>query len=375
MTSALFAPITLAGLTLPNRLVVAPMCQYSADDGSATDWHLAHLGTLANSGAGLVMIEATAVERRGRITHGCLGLYSDANEAALARVLAHCRRWGAARIGIQLGHAGRKASAQLPWAGGNALRPEEDPWPTIAPSALPFADDWPAPQAMTEADMARLRAAFVAAAGRALRLGIDLIELHAAHGYLLHEFLSPVANRRGDAYGGSLSNRMRLPLEIVAAVRAAWPEGRPLGLRITGSDWIEGGITPDEAVAFARAVKEAGCDYVCVSSGGISPAAKIALGPGYQVPFAAKVRREAGIATRAVGLIATPRAAERIVAQGEADMVAMARAFLDQPHWGWMAARALGAEEAVRRPPQYLRAAPKLWPGAAYADAPAAAAE
>jgi 2,4-dienoyl-CoA reductase-like NADH-dependent reductase (Old Yellow Enzyme family) len=377
MTSALFSPIKLADLALDNRIVVSPMCQYSADDGSATDWHLGHLGMLANSGADLVVVEATHVERRGRITHGCLGLYSDDNEAALARVVAHCRRVGTAKLGIQLAHAGRKASSYRPWEGGQGLKRDDDPWETIAPSAIAFGNAWSAPRAMTRDDMERVRDAFVAAAKRALRLGFDSIELHMAHGYLLHSFMSPISNHRTDEYGGSAAARLHFPLEVARAVRAVMPRSLPLGARITGSDWTEGGLTPDDAVALAKALKEAGLDYVCVSSGGITAEvmrggtgldgrqhARIPLGPGYQVPFAEKVRREAGIATRAVGLIATAQQAEAIVAEGKADMIALARAMLDDPRWGWHAAQALAAE--VKRPPQYARAAPKLWPGASY---------
>jgi 2,4-dienoyl-CoA reductase-like NADH-dependent reductase (Old Yellow Enzyme family) len=364
MTSALFSPIKLADLDLDNRIVVSPMCQYSADDGSATDWHLGHLGMLANSGAALVVVEATHVERRGRITHGCLGLYSDDNESALARVVAHCRRIGTAKLGIQLAHAGRKASSQLPWEGGLGLKKEEDPWETIAPSAIAFGNAWQAPRAMTREDMDRVCDAFVSSAKRALRIGFDAIELHLAHGYLLHSFVSPVSNHRSDEYNGSAEGRLRFPLEVVAAVRAVVPRSVPLGARITGSDWLDGGMTTDDAVALAKALKQAGLDFLCVSSGGISAEAKIMLGPGYQVPFAEKVRREAGVATRAVGLIATPQQAEAIVTEGKADMIALARAMLDDPRWGWRAAQTLGAE--VKRPPQYARAAPKLWPGAAY---------
>jgi NADPH2 dehydrogenase len=364
MTCTLFSPIKLAGLELDNRIVVAPMCQYSADDGSATDWHLGHLGMLANSGAALVVVEATHVERRGRITHGCLGLYSDDNEAALARVLAHCRRIGTAKLGIQLAHAGRKASSARPWEGGLGLDRGGDPWETIAPSAIAFGNAWSAPRAMTREDMERVRDAFVASAERALRLGFDAIELHMAHGYLLHSFMSPISNHRTDEYNGSAAGRLRFPLEVVEAVRAVVPRSVPLGARITGSDWIDGGMTPDDAVALSKALKEAGLDFVCVSSGGINSDVKITLGPGYQVPFAEKVRREAGVATRAVGLIATSQQAETILADGKADMIALARAMLDDPRWGWHAAQALAAD--VKRPPQYARAAPKLWPGAAY---------
>jgi 2,4-dienoyl-CoA reductase-like NADH-dependent reductase (Old Yellow Enzyme family) len=364
MTSALFSPIKLADLELDNRIVVSPMCQYSADDGSATDWHLGHLGMLANSGASLLVVEATHVERRGRITHGCLGLYSDDNEAALARVVAHCRRIGTARLGIQLAHAGRKASSYRPWEGGPGLKPNDDPWQTIGPSAIAFGNAWSAPRAMTRDDMERVRDAFVSAAQRALRLGFDAIELHMAHGYLLHSFMSPIANHRSDEYGGSAAARLRFPLEVVRAVRAAVPRSVPLGARITGSDWSDGGMTPDDAVALAKALKAAGLDFVCVSSGGITAEVRRPEREGFQVPFAEKVRREAGIATRAVGLIATPQQAEAILAEGKADMIALARAMLDDPRWGWHAAQALAGE--VKRPPQYARAAPKLWPGATY---------
>jgi 2,4-dienoyl-CoA reductase-like NADH-dependent reductase (Old Yellow Enzyme family) len=366
MTSALFSPIRLADLELANRIVVSPMCQYSADDGVASDWHINHLGTLANSGAALLVVEATGIERRGRITHGCLGLYSDDCEAALARVIAHCRRYGTAKLGIQLAHAGRKASARRPWEGSQPLSPAEDPWETIAPSAIPFGPDWPVPRAMTAADMERVREGFVAAAKRAVRAGIDAIELHGAHGYLLHSFVSPISNKRNDEYGGTLEARMRYPLEVARAVRAAIPKGMPLGARITGNDWVAGGLTPDDAVALAGALKTAGVDFVCISSGGVSADARPTLVANTNVQFAEKVRREAGIATRTVGLIATPRQAEAIVAEGKADMVALARAMLDDPHWGWHAAQLLGAE--VVRPPQYQRAAPKVWAGASYRD-------
>jgi NADPH2 dehydrogenase len=366
MTSALFSSIRLRELKLPNRIVVSPMCQYSAADGVATDWHLTHLGMLANSGAGLVVIEATGIERRGRITHGCLGLYSDDCEAALARMIDHCRRYATAKLGIQLAHAGRKASAQRPWEGGQPLKPAEDPWQTIAPSAVPFGPDWHVPREMTADDMERVRDAFAAAAMRAVRAGIDAIELHGAHGYLIHSFISPLSNLRRDGYGGTLEARMRYPLEIAAAVRAVMPKGMPLGARITGNDWVEGGLTPDDAVAVAETLKAAGLDFVCISSGGISAEARPAVAANLNLPFAARVKREAGIATRTVGLIATPKQAEAIIAEGNADMVALARAMLDDPHWGWHAARVLGAE--VARPNQYLRAAPKLWPGASYRD-------
>jgi 2,4-dienoyl-CoA reductase-like NADH-dependent reductase (Old Yellow Enzyme family) len=365
MTSALFSPLTFAGLTLPNRIAVSPMCQYSADDGCANDWHLTHLGMLANSGAGLLVFEATHVERLGRITHGCLGLYSDANETELKRVVDHCRRIGFAKLGIQLAHSGRKGSAQRPWEGGQSLKPGADPWETIAPSAVPFGPNWAIPRAMTEDDMARVETAFVDAARRAVRLGFNTIELHLAHGYLLHSFLSAIANKRNDGYGGTLDNRMRFPLSVVEAVRAIVPNGTPLGARITGSDWLDGGLTADDAVAVAKALKTAGLDYVCVSSGGVSADARNPSTAGYNVPFAERIRREVGITTRSVGLIVAPKQAEAIVADGQADMVALARAFLDEPHWAWHAAQQLGAE--VKRAPQYERAGPKFWPGQAIA--------
>jgi NADPH2 dehydrogenase len=363
MTNALFSPIRLARLDLDNRIVVSPMCQYSADDGCAGDWHLAHLGMLANSGAALVIVEATHVERRGRITHGCLGLYSNSCEAALKRVVDHCHRTGVAKIGVQIAHAGRKASSERPWEGGGALKPEADPWDTIAPSALPFGPGWHTPRAMNEDDLARVVAAFTDATKRAVRIGFDAIELHGAHGYLLHSFLSPISNRRDDRYGGSLDNRMRFPLEVMQSVRAVVPAGLPLGARITGSDWTEGGITPDEAVVFASMLKQLGFDYIDISSGGITAQTRNPTSACYNVPLAGQVRRETGLATRTVGLIITPEQAERVIAEENADMVALARAMLDDPHWGWHAARALGAE--VKRPVQYQRAGPALWPGAA----------
>jgi NADPH2 dehydrogenase len=342
------------------------MCQYSADDGVANDWHLNHLGMLSNSGAALVVIEATGVKRRGRITHGCLGLYSDDCEAALARTIAHCRRYGTARLGIQLSHAGRKASAQRPWEGAQPLKGGDDPWETIAPSAIPFGPHWPVPREMSLADMDRVREAFVAAAKRSVRAGVDAIELHGAHGYLLHSFLSPISNKRTDEFGGSLAARMRYPVEVAKAVRAAMPPAMPLGARITGGDWLEGGLTAADAASFAKALKGVGVDFVCVSSGGINTDARPAMRPNMNVGFAEIVKRESGMPTRAVGLIATPRRAEAIVADGQADMVALARAMLDNPHWGWHAAKVLGAE--VGRPKQYERAAPNLWAGAAFQD-------
>lgn len=361
MASKLFTPFSIGKLRLANRITIAPMCQYSAVDGSMTDWHLMHLGTLSLSGAGMMVIEATGVMPEGRITPYCVGLYSDANEAAMRRVVDFCRGLSPMPIGIQLGHAGRKGSSQRPWEGRGALDPrDKDAWQTVAPSPLPFAPGWPAPRALTRADMDIIVRAFVDAARRAARIGLDFIELHSTHGYLLSEFLSPLANRREDEYGGSLGNRMRFPLEVFRAVRAVW--SKPLGAKISGTDFAEGGWTPDDAVAYARALKEAGCDYVTVSGGGLVHDARIPAEPGYQVPFAERVKKEAGITTGAIGLISDPHQAEEIVASGKADFVSLARTMLFNPRWPWHAAIVLGAE--LRYPPQYERCSPGLWPPA-----------
>ena len=355
MTSpALFTPLRLRDLELANRIVVSPMCQYSAVDGSATDWHTVHLGNLSMSGAALVFVEATAVEAAGRITHGDHGLYSDDNEAALARVLATVRKWGTARTGIQLGHAGRKASCALPWEGGKQIALHAGGWETCAPSAVPFHESDRAPAALDDAGRARVKRAFAEAVGRAARLGFDVVEMHNAHGYLLHEFLSPLSNTRTDAYGGSRENRMRFPLEVFEAMRAAWPKEKPLGVRVSATDWLDGGWTLDDTVAYARALKERGCDFVDCSSGGSSPKAVVDAKPGFQVPFAKRVRADTGIATVAVGMITQPEQADAIVAAGDADLVALARGMLWDPRWGWHAAEKLGVK--VRAPKQSLLA-------------------
>ncbi len=361
--SALFSPYQLAGITLENRIVVSPMCQYSALDGSATDWHVMHLGQMALSGAGLLILEASGVEARGRITPACLGLYSDDNERALERVLKAVRPYNRAKLGIQLAHAGRKASTDVPWRGNKPLTSSAaGGWETVAPSALPFADGWTMPKPLDRAEMDKIIAAFVQATERCLRLGLDLIELHGAHGYLISEFLSPLANKRTDEYGGSLENRMRFPLEIARAVRAAWPSERALGVRLNGTDFMPGGIVVEETAMVATALKALGIDYVCVSGGGNSPKQEIPVKAHYQVPFAAEVKRLSGLATMAVGMIAEPKAADGIVTKNEADLVALARGFLDDPRWAWHAAEALGDDLKVVV--QYERARPKLWPGA-----------
>jgi 2,4-dienoyl-CoA reductase-like NADH-dependent reductase (Old Yellow Enzyme family) len=360
MSSSLFSPITLGGLRFDNRVVIAPMCQYSAEDGSATDWHIMHLGQLALSGAGLLVVEASGVEPEGRITPDCLGLWNDANEAALARVLKACRAYGNTKIGIQLAHAGRKASATTPWQGSKPLT-DGRAWQTIAPSAIPFGPEWHTPKAFDKAEFARVKTAFTEAARRSARLGFDLLELHAAHGYLMHSFISPISNKRNDEYGGDLAGRMRFPLEVFTAMREVWPKGKPIGARITGQDWLDDGLSVADAIAFAKELKARGADFVDVSSGSITPDVKPVLGPGYQVPFAEAVRKATGLHTWAVGLITEPKQAEQIIASGQADMVALARALLDDPRWVWHAAAELGAEAAY--PLQYARVRPKLWPG------------
>lgn len=356
--SQLFSPASLGSLNLDNRIVVAPMCQYSAIEGSMTDWHLMHLGQYAVGGAGLVFVEATGVEAAGRITPGCPGLYSDENEAAMARVIRFFRDYGAAKIGIQLAHAGRKASADLPWNGGTALTADNGAWETSAPSARPYADGWHTPTALDSDGLGRVKDAFVQAAIRAVRLEFDVIEVHAAHGYLLHQFLSPISNQRDDQYGGSLENRMRFPLEIFEAVRAAAPE-TPVGVRFSASDWVEdSGWALEDSTIFAAELQKLGCDFIDVSSGGNSPLQNIKVGAGYQVGFANHIRRETGLATMAVGMITDPRQAETIISTGQADFVALARGMLYDPRWAWHAAEVLRAKATF--PPQYMRSHPTL---------------
>lgn len=355
--SVLFSPVSLGPLTLSNRIAVAPMCQYSAEDGKATDWHLLHLGQLALSGAGILFTEATAVLPEGRISPADLGLWSDDTEAALQPVVRAIRKHSPIRLGMQLAHAGRKASSQVPWDGGQLIAPAQGGWQPLAPSALPLRPDEPAPQAMNAAQLQEVIAAFAATARRADRLGFDAVELHAAHGYLLHEFLSPLSNQRDDAYGGSLQRRLRLPLEVFSAVRAALPAHKAVGVRVSATDWIENGWDLEQTLAFAAALKQRGCDFIHVSSGGLSPQQKIAVHPNYQVPFAQRIKAEVGMPTIAVGLITEAEQAEAIVATGQADMVALARAMLYDPRWPWHAAAALGAQ--VQVPRQYWRSQPR----------------
>jgi NADPH2 dehydrogenase len=354
--SALFSPIQLRGLELPNRIMVAPMCQYSAENGEANDWHFTHINTLALSGAAMFCIEATHVEAIGRITPGCLGLWNDATEAALKPILASVRKHSKTAVAMQLAHAGRKGSSHTPWDGGQQIPLSEGGWQTVGPSAVSHKDGELAPLALDAAGLVRVRDAFVAAAKRADRLGIDALELHSAHGYLLHQFLSPIANKRTDQYGGSLQNRMRYPLEVYDAVRAVFPESKPVGVKVSATDWVEGGWDLAQTIEFARELKKRGVDWIDVSSGGVSPLQKIPLSPGYQVPFAQAMKEATGLTTMAVGLITEAKQAEEIVASGKADMVALARGMLYDPRWGWHAAAALGGQ--VEAPPQYWRSQP-----------------
>jgi 2,4-dienoyl-CoA reductase-like NADH-dependent reductase (Old Yellow Enzyme family) len=356
--SRLFEPLSLGNLRLENRIMIAPMCQYSAEDGNATDWHMIHLGHLALSGAGLMILEATAVLPEGRITPQDLGLYSDANEAALARVLQATRRYSQMPIAIQLAHAGRKASSHAPWEGGQQIRPDEPRgWKTVGPSPVPHGETEDSPLALDRAGLDRIRDAFVEAARRSDRLGIEAIEIHGAHGYLLHQFLSPIANKRTDEYGGSLENRMRFPIEVFEAVRAAFPAEKPVWMRISATDWVPNGWDIEGTVALSQELKKRGAAAIHVTTGGVSPSQAIKLGPGYQVPYAQRVKAEVGLPTIAVGLITEPEQAEAIIANGEADAISIARAILYDPRWPWHAAAALGAQ--VQAPKQYWRSQPR----------------
>jgi 2,4-dienoyl-CoA reductase-like NADH-dependent reductase (Old Yellow Enzyme family) len=364
LTQTLFSPLDIGPVQVPNRIAVAPMCQYSAHDGCASDWHLQHLMTLAMSGAGLVMLEATAVERAGRITHGCLGLYSDENERALDRVLKAARSVAlpGTRFGIQISHAGRKGSSQRPWEGGGPLAAHEDPWTTVAPSALPHDAGWHVPQELEESQIDGIIQSFVEAARRADRLGFDVVELHMAHGYLLHQFHSPLSNRRRDRWGNGPSGRMALPLAVAEAVREAVATGVAVGARITGSDWESGGLGVEDAVELTKVLEAASLAYVDVTSGGIPTKTPIAVRPGYQVPLAEAVKSQSRIIVRAVGLIVNPGQANEIITSNQADQVAIGRGLLDNPRWAWHAADQLGIH--LPRPPQYDRARPAIWPGA-----------
>jgi 2,4-dienoyl-CoA reductase-like NADH-dependent reductase (Old Yellow Enzyme family) len=359
--TALFTPLRVGELELANRIVIAPMCQYSAVEGCMSDWHVIHLGGLALSGAALLTVEATAVEPEGRITYADVGLWDEATERALARTLASIRRWSDIPIAVQLAHAGRKASTEVPWKGGQPIRPgTADGWQTVAPSAVPFLTGSQAPLALDLAGMKRVREAFAGAARRAARVGVEALQVHGAHGYLLHQFLSPLSNQRTDEYGGSPENRMRFPLEVFEAVREAFPADRPVSLRVSGTDWLEGGWDIGQTVRFARALEARGCAAVHVSSGGLHPGQRIPVGPSYQVPLARAVKAAVRMPVVAVGLITEFEQAEAIVSTGAADLIALARTILFDPRWPWHAAAHFGAH--VRAPVQYLRSQPRQYP-------------
>jgi 2,4-dienoyl-CoA reductase-like NADH-dependent reductase (Old Yellow Enzyme family) len=350
--SHLFDPLALGPVTVDNRIMLSPMCQYSSDDGVANDWHLAHLLQMAMGGMGLIMTEATHVSAPGRISPHCLGLYSDACETGLARVVSAIRAHRECPIGVQLAHAGRKGANQRPWDGGGAL-PADQTWLIVAPSALAHADGWQTPQALDEAGLTRIKEEFVESARRAARIGFDVVEVHAAHGYLLHEFLSPHSNRREDNYGGSAEARRRYPLEVLEAVRAVWPADKALGVRVSATDYIPDGLSVEDVCDFVAAARDLGCDFVDVSGGGVAAVQQIDLAPGYQVDYATTIKRAVGLPTFTVGLITNPTQANDIITSGRADGIALARAFLRNPRWVWDAADELGAE--VFCPPQYVR--------------------
>ena len=355
-TPVLFTPIQMRELEIQNRVMVSPMCQYSSTEGSAGPWHHMHLGQFAASGVGLLCIEMTNVEPIGRITPHCMGLYSDDNESALRQVVHFCKEISDTPIALQLAHAGRKASSTRPWEGRKPILPANGGWQTVAPSAIAFHDTAPAPIELSSAEIAAIVKNFSDAAHRAERIGIDAIELHAAHGYLLHQFLSPISNLRTDGYGGSLDNRMRFILEVFEATRSAWPSNKPLGIRLSATDWIHGGWDIDQSIVLCNLLRESGCDWIDVSSGGLAPDQVVPIGPGYQVPLSEQIRQETGLATIAVGMITEPRQAEIILSQGKADMVALARGMLYNPRWVWHAADELGAR--AEYPIRYQRCRP-----------------
>lgn len=356
MTSPLFAPIQLGHLTLDNRIVIPPMCQYSARDGEVGDWHLMHLGNLSHSGAGLLIAEATAVVPEGRISPACPGLWNEATEAAWARVIRAIRTYSSMPLAVQLAHAGRKASTHRPWEGRGRVAPEDGGWQTVAPSPLAFDPTYPQPRELGREELAALPGHFAQAAQRAARAGFDAIEIHAAHGYLLHQFLSPLSNQRRDDYGGSLENRMRLTLEVFTAVRAAFPAQGPVGIRLSATDWVAGGWDLEQTEVLTRELAARGCDFFHISTGGLSPLQQIHPEPGYQLPFARRIKAATGVPTIGVGLITEARQAEGVIQAQDADLVAIGRAMLYNPRWPWHAAAELGAQ--ISAPPQYWRSNP-----------------
>lgn len=356
--SQLFTPIKLGPVTIPNRIIIAPMCQYSAIDGKTTEWHAMHLGQLAVSGAGLLIVEATAVEPEGRISPQDIGLWNNETELALSETIQGIKKYSSMPLGIQLAHAGRKASMPAPWISGPAVKPENGGWQPVAPSAIAFDSNSAQPEALTKERIDSIVASFAHSAKRADKMGFDLIEIHAAHGYLLHQFLSPISNHREDRYGGSLENRMRLTLDVFSAIRKVFPANKAVGVRISASDWVENGWDLEQSLILCHKLKELGCDYIHVSSGGLSVQQHIPVGPNYQVPFARQIKAKVGMPTIAVGLITEPEQAEAIIATGEADMVGLARGILYNPRWPWHAAAALGAQ--VTAPKQYWRSQPHM---------------
>lgn len=363
MSVKLFEPITLGGQTLPNRIIVAPMCQYAAVDGVIQPWHTQHIGSFAASGFGMIIMEATGIEAIGRISPACPGLWNDTQEAAFKTLIDGIRTYSDVKIGIQLSHAGRKASTGMPWQGGRPVPNDQGGWDVVGPSAIAFADGWKVPAELTADGIGQVINHWKQAAIRAGRAGFDAVEIHAAHGYLLHEFLSPLSNRRTDQYGGDLAGRMRLILEVIEAVRSVWPKEKTLGLRISATDWADGGVTVEDCIALAAEAKARGVDFIHVSTGGNVAGARIPVGPHYQVPMAAAIRKAVpGLPVMAVGLIVDPQAAEAVLQEGEADLVALARTVLDDPRWVWHAADALGVSsfEAL---PRFARARPAAWPG------------
>jgi len=356
----LFSPIQLGRLSLPNRIMISPMCQYSAVDGDMNDWHHAHLGSLALSGAGMLCIEATAVTPEGRITPGCVGLYKPSNVAAMKSVVDSIRAISPIRLAVQLGHAGRKGSSRRPWEGGALMAPEEGGWETVSASALPHKPDELAPVALSVARIKELVKAFAEAARHARQLGLDAIEVHAAHGYLAHQFLSPLSNQRDDDYGGSLGNRMRFALEVFEAIREAAGPDMAVGARLSATDWVDGGWDVEQSIELSRRLQSLGADFLDISSAGVSSLQKITLGPGYQVPFAERIKKEVSIPVMTVGLITEARQAEEILSSGKADMIAIARAMIADPRWPWRAAAELGG--TVTGSPQYYRCLPSGFP-------------
>ena len=364
MAIRLFEPLDLRGVTLQNRIVVEPMTQFSASAGVAGDWHLMHLGQFAVSGAALVFTESTYITAEARNAPESLSIYTDEQEAALARIIGFFHKHSPAKFGVQLCHGGRKASSRPHWVGGGPLPISEGGYEAVAPSPVPIREGWPVPRPISHDEIPSIIEMFIAAAVRAHRAGADVLELHGAHGYLIHQFLSPITNRRNDEYGGSAENRMRFGLEIFEAVRAVWPQDKPLGIRVSATDWAEGGWTVEETIAFARRLDAMGCDFMDVSSGGLTGAQKVETGPGYQTVFAAAIKAQVGMRIITVGQISNPHQAESILRTGQADLIGLARPILFNPRWPWMAAEELGAKAFY--PPQYERAQPNKWrlPGA-----------